>query len=150
MPYRDKRRCHYCGQTTTFTCNRCKNATCETHLLENNISPKQATRPSLVVLRKEFSVLCLQCAQEILEKKGGPFTPIYRHSDPIRIQMYTELLKEEGYDARQVGTGYGSLLGAGQHIFEQRIEVPQGQAEEAITLLEAIEHGKLEEEEKEE
>ena len=66
--------------------------------------------------------------------------------------MIAETLLDEGLDARLLGTQNAALLGAGQCIFEQRIEVPETQAERALELIEALGggHGLEQEEEEEE
>jgi len=63
---------------------------------------------------------------------------IYSSTDPIEAQMLRELLEAKGITARLLGTRDAALMGAGQHIFQQRIEVPEEQAQEAEELIAAI------------
>ncbi len=69
---------------------------------------------------------------------ASQFVVIHRTTDPIEAQMITELLQEEGLDARLVGTQDGALLGAAQFIFESRVEVRFDQAEEAALRVASI------------
>jgi hypothetical protein len=74
------------------------------------------------------------------QEDATPVT-VYRGTDPIQAQILKDLLLENGFDARLLGTRNASLLGAGQLIFQQRIEVPAFQAQEAEALVEAFQVG---------
>lgn len=66
------------------------------------------------------------------------FETIYRTSDPVTGEMLEDVLRSEGFDARLLGTRNAALLGAGQSIFELRIEVPASQAADAAATIEAV------------
>jgi len=81
---------------------------------------------------------CEHCVRAEIKASMGPFVVVFRGGDPIRAEMLLETLLDEGLDARALGTRNAALLGAGQHIFEQRIEVPQPQAARAGSLIDAL------------
>lgn len=82
--------------------------------------------------------VCESCLERELESSRGPAVTIHDAGDPIEAEMLVEALLDGGFDARAIGTRNASLLGAGQHIFAQRIEVPEAQAEEARELVAAL------------
>lgn len=142
MPYRDDRRCHICGATTRTACPSCENAVCAEHTLAGRMegSSKRARAAAERLARRVGGTeACTDCLEKELEASQGPFVEILRSGDPIQTQMVVEALLEEGFDARAIGTQNAALLGAGQHIFDQRIEVPEPQAEAAVRVVEDLE-----------
>jgi hypothetical protein len=67
------------------------------------------------------------------------FVTVYQTTDPIQAQMLTDVLVQEGLDARLLGTRNAPLLGVGQNIIRLRIEVPESQVAAAAALVEAWE-----------
>ncbi len=73
--------------------------------------------------------------------KGGPegrrveSVTIYRTTDPMRAQVLTEFLEQQGVPARHLGTRHGAAIGVGQHILKQRVEVPADRADEAREIV---------------
>jgi len=65
------------------------------------------------------------------------FVTVHRTRDPLAAEMLVDLLRQDGVAARFVGSQHGALFGAAQLILEGRIEVPAGQAGQAIDVLEA-------------
>jgi len=63
------------------------------------------------------------------------FVVVYRSHDPLQTEMLTELLQQQGFDARHIGSRHAASFGAGQVAFEQRIEVPPHQAESAEEVI---------------
>lgn len=142
MPYRDERRCHICGATTRTTCPSCENAVCAEHTLAGRVeggSTRAKAEAERLARRVGGTDACTVCLERELEASQGPFVEILRSGDPIQTQMVVEALLEEGFDARALGTQNAALLGAGQHIFDQRIEVPEPQAEAALRVVQDLE-----------
>jgi hypothetical protein len=142
MPYRDEQRCHICGAPTRTICPSCENAVCTEHTLAGRVeggSARAKAEAERLARRVGGTDACTTCLERELEASQGPFVEILRSGDPIRTQMVVEALLEEGFDARALGTQNAALLGAGQHIFDQRIEVPEPQAEAALRVVEDLE-----------
>jgi hypothetical protein len=64
------------------------------------------------------------------------YVTVYRSTDPVEAEILEDLMYQEGLTARLLGTRNAALLGAGQLIFEQRIEVPEEQVEVAQRFVE--------------
>jgi len=144
MPYRDEQRCHLCGALTRVVCPRCENPVCAEHTLASRLEGASAAKQAgaeRLARRLGGLEACERCVELELEASQGPFVAIMRSGDPIQTQMAVEALIDEGFDARAIGTQNAALLGAGQHIFEQRVEVPEPQAEAALALLADLEAG---------
>ena len=73
------------------------------------------------------------------------FVVVYEGSDPIEARMLTDVLIGEGIVARKIGTENAALLGAGQHIFKQTIEVRTTDAERARQIIDAVQSGSVSE-----
>jgi hypothetical protein len=141
MAYRGENRCHICGEDTRTACPRCGNGVCAAHTLGARAEGASAIRVAQAQrLAKRLGGLaaCLDCVEQEIAAARGPQVTIFRGHDPLQVQMLAETLLEEGFDARALGTRNAALIGAGQVIFEQRIEVPASQAEEAKALVEAL------------
>jgi hypothetical protein len=141
LAYRDDTRCHLCGAPTRASCPACGNGVCEQHALSAQLATARKTQLEALkrlARRVGGTDACAECAEKEAARGRGPAVTVFRAGNPIEAQMLVEALLEEGFDARALGTQNASLLGAGQHIFAQRIEVPQGQAEAASELLEAL------------
>ena len=142
MPYRDEQRCHICGAPTRVTCPSCENAVCAEHTLAGRVeggSARARAEAERLARRVGGTDACTMCVERELEASQGPFVEILRSGDPIQTQMIVEALLEQGFDARALGTQNAALLGAGQHIFDQRIEVPEPQAEAALRVVQDLE-----------
>jgi hypothetical protein len=144
MAYRDERACHICGEETHRVCPSCNNGVCIEHTMQRWLPDEQQLdadqRAAARRLAKRLGGVdaCSQCVEtEIAVTERAPMVAVLRTSDPMQAQMITETLLEEGLDARLFGTQNAALLGAGQYIFEQRVEVPETQAERALELIEA-------------
>ena len=137
MAYRDDQKCHICGEPTRLTCPGCQDAVCEAHTLTGRLedaSPQQRAAAERLMRRLGSSDMCQDCMAEELQASAGPFVEVVRLSDPITTQIVVSALLDQGLDARAIGTDNAALLGAGQSIFEQRVEVPEAQAERAEAL----------------
>ncbi|MBI2896010.1 MAG: DUF2007 domain-containing protein [Deltaproteobacteria bacterium] len=69
---------------------------------------------------------------------GDHFVVVHRTFDPIEVEVVLDLLAQNGIDARGLGTRHGALIGVGQGILEQRVEVPEDRAAEAAELIAAF------------
>ncbi len=56
---------------------------------------------------------------------------IFRTYDAVNAEMLVEMLQNNGYAARLLGTTHGPLIGVPQLAFEVHIEVPASQAQAA-------------------
>ena len=61
---------------------------------------------------------------------------VHRSYDPVQTDLVGEILRENGIDARVLGTRHGAVIGVGQNILQMHIEVPRSQAGEATNFLE--------------
>lgn len=141
MPYRGEWKCHVCGEQTRLACPICGEGVCTTHTLAGQIKIAPETRERLgdrLAIRLGDDETCTVCIERELARSMGPFVRIYTGRDPIQIEILTDALRSEGFDACALGTRDAALIGAAQHIFEQRIEVPEGQAEKATEILHAL------------
>jgi len=68
---------------------------------------------------------------------AGRYVRVHQTNDPIEGELVRDLLEQQEIDARLIGTTNAAILGAGQHIFKLRIEVPDSQEAEALEVLEA-------------
>lgn len=137
MAYRDDQKCHLCGEPTRLTCPGCQDAVCEAHTLTGQLegaTDQQRQAAERLIRRLGSSDLCEACMADELAASRGPFVEVVRLSDPVTTQMVVAALLEQGLDARAIGTQNAALLGAGQSIFEQRVEVPEAQADRAEAL----------------
>lgn len=144
MAYRDDQMCHLCGAETRLACPACQNPVCRGHTLASRVDGARAgEREAAGRLSRRLGGMeaCDQCVERELAASSGPFVVISRLGDPIQSQMVVEALHEEGFDARAIGTQNAALLGAGENIFEQRIEVPEPQAEAASELVSCLMEG---------
>lgn len=69
---------------------------------------------------------------------GHEFKVVYSGGDPLEAQLLQEILLDNQLNSRLMGTLSPALVGAGQMIFEQRIEVPAVEVEQARGLIEAF------------
>ena len=137
MAYRDDQRCHICGEPTRLTCLGCQDAVCEAHTLAGQLEGASAGQREVaerLIRRLGSADMCQVCMDEELDTSRGPFVEVVRLGDPVTTQMVVSALLDQGLDARAIGTDNAALLGAGQSIFEQRVEVPEAQAEQAEAL----------------
>src|SRR5262245_51134355 len=67
-----------------------------------------------------------------------PYAVVHRTHDPLEVEIAVDLLENNGIPARAFGTRNAALIGAGQHIFEQRVEVPESRVAEAAELISAM------------
>ena len=66
----------------------------------------------------------------------GPFETVWRGYDAAEGQMLEEMLRQEGFTARLIGTRTAALIGVGQFTAELRLEVPSESAKEVAAVLE--------------
>lgn len=66
------------------------------------------------------------------------FVVVHRTFDPIEVEIVVDILVQNGIDARGLGTRHGAIIGVGQGILEQRVEVPASRADEAREILAAF------------
>lgn len=71
--------------------------------------------------------------QELLDDVD--FQTVWRGYDAAEGQMLEELLHQEGFTARLIGTRSAALIGVGQFTAELRVEVPADRADEARLVL---------------
>lgn len=64
------------------------------------------------------------------------FQPVWKGYDSAQAEMLAELLRQEGFTARLIGTRSAALIGVGQFTAELRVEVPADRIEEARSVLE--------------
>ncbi len=62
---------------------------------------------------------------------GQDFVTVFRTRDPVELEAVEGYLAAHGIPTRALGTRNAALIGAGQHIFGLRIEVPPERADEA-------------------
>jgi len=67
--------------------------------------------------------------------KEEKFIAIERRVGSHELQMLTDLLRQEGINARGIGSISGASVGAGEVIMGGRLEVPESQLEEATKIL---------------
>ncbi len=137
MAYRDDQKCHICGEETRLICPGCQDAVCEAHSLAARMqqaSGQQLEAAERLARRLGSADMCAECMAEELATSSGPFVEVVRLTDPVTAEMLVAAMLERGLDARALGTHNAALLGAGDSIFEQRIEVPEAQAAEAEAL----------------
>lgn len=68
------------------------------------------------------------------------FEPVWKGYDAAQGQMLEELLRQEGFSPRLIGTRTAALIGMGQFTATLRIEVPSDTAQEARRVLDEFEH----------
>ena len=64
------------------------------------------------------------------------FVILERNMGSHQLKMLTDLLREEGINARGIGSISGAAIGVGEVIMGGRLEVPESQEAEAKVLLE--------------
>ncbi len=69
---------------------------------------------------------------------GDSYQIVYRSRDPAEAEMLQDILRQDGIDARLLGTRTGALIGVPQFMFELKIETPEEQATRAKELIESI------------
>jgi hypothetical protein len=141
MAYRNEWKCYLCGKATRIACPLCGEGVCEAHTLKGQIELAAEARARLgdrLASRLGDSDTCTTCVKREFDLSMGPFVRIYTGHDAIEVEILVESLRDDGYNARALGTRDGALIGAAQHIFEQRIEVPEGQAKAAAELIHAL------------
>jgi len=138
MAYRDDRKCHICGAETRLTCPGCQEAVCEAHTLTGQLEDadeQQREAAERLARRLGSADMCEACMASEADASRGRFVEVVRLTDPVTAEMVAQALLDAGLDARAIGsTSNAALLGAGQSIFEQRIEVPEAQAERAEAM----------------
>ena len=67
------------------------------------------------------------------------FVALQRRVGSHELQMLTDLLRQEGINARGIGSISGAAVGAGEVIMGGRLEVPESQLEEATKILAVFE-----------
>ena len=70
------------------------------------------------------------------EIEDGPFESVWQGYDAAQGEMLEELLRQEGFVPRLIGTRTAALIGMGQYTASLRIEVPSESADEAKRVLE--------------
>jgi hypothetical protein len=68
---------------------------------------------------------------------GDGFTPVHVTTDPVESELLADVLRERAIDARVVQVN-AALLGAGQQVFQTRIEVPVAEEARARELIEEL------------
>jgi hypothetical protein len=63
---------------------------------------------------------------------------VHRTSDPVELEMLVDVLGSAGIGCRVLGTASAALIGVGQHVIEQRIEVNEPDLEQAGQLVAAF------------
>ena len=63
------------------------------------------------------------------------FVVLERNMGSHQLKMLTDLLREEGINARGIGSMSGAAIGVGEVIMGGRLEVPKSQEEDAKELL---------------
>ena len=63
------------------------------------------------------------------------FVVLERNMGSHQLKMLTDLLREEGINARGIGSMSGAAIGVGEVIMGGRLEVPESQEAEAKELL---------------
>ena len=63
------------------------------------------------------------------------YVTIFRDYDPVNAEMLVEMLQNNGFAARLLGTRSGPLIGVPQLAFEVHIEVPLSQCKEAEEFI---------------
>ena len=69
------------------------------------------------------------------EITDGPFESVWQGYDAAQGEMLEELLRQEGFVPRLIGTRTAALIGVGQFTASLRIEVPADTADEARQVL---------------
>ena len=67
------------------------------------------------------------------------FVALERNVGSHQLKMLTDLLRQEGINARGIGSMSGAAIGVGEVIMGGRLEVPESQAEETNQILEHYE-----------
>jgi len=70
-----------------------------------------------------------------MRQDEGEFTLVYRGFDPVEAGLLARMLLSEGIVCRQLGTRHPALLGIGEFVCEQRLEVWRSDASRARELL---------------
>ncbi len=146
MAYRDDGQCHLCGAETHRSCPQCGRGVCADHavsswleeLVADGAGADERAAAERVTKRLGGTDACDTCLEQEILGTRSPAAVIYRSGDPMQAQMIAESLLEAGFDARLLGTRNAALLGVGQMLFEQRIEVPEAQAEAAAALVSSL------------
>ena len=69
------------------------------------------------------------------ERVDGAFESVWHGYDAAQGEMLEELLRQEGFVPRLIGTRIAALIGMGQYTASLRIEVPSDSAVEARRVL---------------
>jgi hypothetical protein len=69
---------------------------------------------------------------------GEAHVVIFRDYDPVNAEMLLEMLQNNGFAARLLGTRSGPSIGVPQLAFEVLIEVPASQSAEAAEFIRAF------------
>ncbi len=70
------------------------------------------------------------------------FEIVWKGYDSAEGQMLEEMLRQEDFTVRLIGTRTAALIGLGQHTAELRLEVTADNAEEARAVLKEFLSGK--------
>lgn len=141
MPYRIGQKCYACDRPAELNCIVCDKAMCGSHSLKGHLddmSGREEEYGKLLEKRFGSNEVCVECVGQEAESIGYTFVAIYESSDPIQAEIILESLRNQGINARGLGTKNSAILGAGQFIFRQRIEVAEGQVEEAQDIIESL------------
>lgn len=66
------------------------------------------------------------------------YQTVHECSDPIEGEMLEDILTQNGLSPRLLGTRMASLVGAAQHIFTLKLEVPESQVKQAEEQIRAF------------
>jgi len=66
------------------------------------------------------------------------YVTVHRTYDPLTAEMFGDLLRQDGIDARVLGSQTSAIFGAAQTFLQTRIDVPEADAARALELLAAI------------
>src|SRR5205823_2190150 len=66
------------------------------------------------------------------------YVTVHRSYDPLFAEMLGDLLRQEGIDARVLGSQASSLFGAAQSFLQTRIDVPADDASRSAELIAAM------------
>jgi hypothetical protein len=66
------------------------------------------------------------------------YVTVHRTYDPLLAEMLGDVLRQEGIDARVLGSQASAIFGAAQSFLQTRIEVPEAFAAHAVELIAAM------------
>ncbi|MBN2342094.1 MAG: DUF2007 domain-containing protein [Deltaproteobacteria bacterium] len=66
------------------------------------------------------------------------FVEVYRSTHPVEAEIIENMLREEGFTPRLIGTRTAALIGISEFILQLRIEVPEDESEDARNLVHTL------------